>query len=143
MPVGKEMTDTEKIKKFLKSYLRCRMAAVRLQEQINELRLDRLFPRGIMGDGMPKGSDVGDLSEYAAKIDELERKLLDKMKELIETFAKVQTAIDGLDSEVEKSVLTYRYIRGMKWEEIAAVMSYSWQYIHKIHASALQKVKIK
>ena len=142
MPVGRELRENEKKKLFLKSYLRDKQAVRRIEEQLAELRLSKLSPGMSMGDGMPHGSDMRDLSDYAAKVDELERELIQKRYDRICSFRKVQTAIEELEDETEKDLLTYRYLNGMKWEEIAVKMGYSWKHIHRIHAVALKDLKM-
>lgn len=138
----KGLTENEKKKLFLKSYLRDKRAVRRIEEQLAELRLSKLSPGMSMGDGMPHGSDMRDLSDYAAKVDELERELIQKRYDRICSFRKVQTAIEELEDETEKDLLTYRYLNGMKWEEIAVKMGYSWKHIHRIHAVALKDLKM-
>jgi hypothetical protein len=47
-----------------------------------------------------------------------------------------------MEDENEKDVLTYRYLRGMKWEEIAIKMEYTYRNIIKIHGRALSNFTI-
>lgn len=140
--MDRELTENEKKKLFLKSYLRDKQAVRRIEEQLSELRLSKLSPGMSMGDGMPHGSDMRDLSDYAAKVDELERELIQARYDRIQSFRKVQAAIEELEDETEKDLLTYRYLKGMKWEEIAVEMGYSWRAVHKIHSHALEHLKI-
>lgn len=138
----KEMTENEKKKLFLKSYLKNKQAVKRIEEQLEELRMNKMYP-SVINDGMPHGTDKRDLSDYAARVDELERELIKKRYERIVSFQNVQAAIEDLEDETEKDLLTYRYLKGIKWEEIAVEMGYSWQHIHKIHATALKKLKMR
>lgn len=140
--MDRELTENEKKKLFLKSYLRDKQAVRRIEEQLAELRLSKLSPGMSMGDGMPHGSDMRDLSDYAAKVDELERELIQARYDRIQSFRKVQAAIEELEDETEKDLLTYRYLKGMKWEEIAVTMGYSWRAVHKIHSRALEHLEI-
>ena len=142
MPVDRELTENEKKKIFLKSYLRDKQAVRRIEEQLAELRLSKLSPGMSMGDGMPHGSDMRDLSDYAAKVDELERELIQARYDRIQSFRKVQAAIEEIEDETEKDLLTYRYLKGMQWERIAVAMGYSWKHVHRIHAAALKNLKM-
>ena len=135
-----DMTENEKKKEFLNSYLRAKQDVLRLEEQLEELRESKMS-LSMANDGMPHGSSKRDLSDYAAKVDELERKITAKRYQRIQTFQNVQNAIEDMEDSQEKLLLTYRYIKGMKWEEIAVQMNYSWQHTHKIHANALQNFK--
>lgn len=140
--VDRELTENDKKKLFLKSYLRDKQAVIRIEEQLAELRLSKLSPSVSMRDGMPHGSNMTDLSDYAAKVDELERELMRKRYNRIQSFQKVQASIEELEDETEKSLLTYRYLIGMQWETIAVKMEYSWRTIHYIHSRALEHLKI-
>lgn len=142
MSVDKELTENEKKKLFLKSYLRDKQAVIRIEEQLAELRASKISP-SLISDGMPHGTSLSDLSDYAAKVDELERELTQKRYDRICSFQRVQTAIEAVEDEAEKDLLTYRYLRGMKWEEIAVKMGYTWQHIHKIHAKALKNLEMR
>lgn len=133
--------ENEKKKEFLNSYLRAKQDVQRLEEQLKELRASKMSIV-VANDGMPKGSGVSDLSEYAAKVDELEREIKAKRYERIQEFLKVQRAIEGMEDGQEKLLLTYRYLRGMKWEAITDEMNYSWQHIHRLHARALKNFKV-
>ena len=48
-----------------------------------------------------------------------------------------------MEDEREKDLLTYRYLRGLKWEEVAVRMDYSWQHTHKVHSRALENLKMR
>lgn len=137
----KGLTENEKKKIFLRSYLRDKQAVARLEEQLEELRINKMSPSAI-NSGMTNGTGLNDLSDYAAKVDELERELLEKKKDRIESFRKVQTAIEAINEETEKDLLTYRYLKGMKWKEIAVKMGYSWKHMHRIHSRAIENLKM-
>ena len=141
MPVDKELTENEKKKLFLKSYLRDKQAVIRIEEQLAELRASKISP-SLVSDGMPHGTSLSDLSDYAAKVDELERELIQKRYDRICSFQRVQSAIEAVEDEAEKDLLTYRYLQGMKWEEIAVKMGYSWKHMHRIHARAIDNLKM-
>lgn len=50
--------------------------------------------------------------------------------------------IESMKDESEKDLLTYRYINGLKWQEIANKMGYSLQHIHRIHKKAVCNFKM-
>lgn len=137
-----ELTENEKKKQFLMSYLQAKRDVERIELQLAELRLNKLTPSMAPDDGMPHASNISDLSEYAAKVDELEHKLLQRRYRRIRAFKKVQSAIEKMENEQEKTLLTYRYMVGLKWEAIAVKMGYSWRKIHYLHGNALEHFKI-
>ena len=130
-------TENEKKKEYLWGYQKTKRQLERLEEELAELRLDKMCP-SVIQDGMPHASGGGDLSGYAARVDALERKILKARYKRIQRFKEIRDRIERLEDENEKDVLVYRYIKGMKWEDIAVKMGYSWRKIHYIHSAALE-----
>lgn len=61
--------ENERKKEYLKSYQRAKKREKHILQEIQRLRLDRIFP-GVVNDGMPHGSSQTDLSDYIILIDE-------------------------------------------------------------------------
>ena len=80
---------------------------------------------------------TGDLSGYAAELDEMINELIEERYLRIKTYQQITKQIKQMKSENEKDVLFYRYIRGLDWWEIAEKMNYSERWIYKIHGEAL------
>lgn len=129
--------ENELKKTYLRSYALAAEAARRLKEEIEQLRLDKIAPALVMDD-MPHAHDQKDLSDYAAKLDELERKLIKARFERIGLYTDIFEDIEHMEDETEKAVLTYRYLRNYSWEEICVEMGYQWAQVHRIHAKALK-----
>ena len=66
--------ENEKKKEYLKQYGKALRQEKRIEEELERLKLDRMLPGALAADGLPKSSNHSDLSDYMAKIDELERK---------------------------------------------------------------------
>ena len=128
--------ENEEKKEYLKRYHAAVLAEKEIQEEIDQLRMDKMFP-ALIQDGMPHGSSCMDLSEYAAQLDELLTELKDKMEQRIRIRREITQRIEAMRDETEKTVLRLRYIRWMKWEQIAERMGYSLRNITKIHGKAL------
>lgn len=141
MEEKKTMTENEEKKVFLMSYQNAKRKIERLEEQMAEVRLNKMNP-SVINDGMPHGTDTRDLSDYAAKVDEIERDIMAARYERVLAFQRVQQAIEAMEVEREKDLLTYRYLRGMKWEDICTKMKYSWRKIHYLHSDALEHFQI-
>ena len=130
-------TENETKKEYLQSYRYAVIAETQIKEEINQLRMDKMFP-GLVQDGMPHGSGGSDLSAYAAKLDELLIELKDQMDKRIQLRREIVKKIEAMDSETEKAVLRYRYIHMLKWEEIKERLHMtSLRYVFKIHGRAL------
>lgn len=130
------MTLAEK-KEYLESYMPIVKAVKRIQEEIEQLRIDKMFPSIEIND-MPHGTEQKDLSDYIVKLNDLEQKLINTQKIKIELYTRILEEIENLDNETEREVLTYRYIRGYSWEQICEEIGYSYKQTHRIHINALQ-----
>ena len=137
----RELTENEKKKLFLNSYLQAKRDVIRLEEQLAELKLNKLS-LSVINDGMPHGSDIGDLSDYVAQVDEIEREIVRRRYGRISAFHEVQKAIESMENEQEKDLLTYRYLRGYGWERIAVEMGYTWRHTIRLHGKALNNFKM-
>ncbi|MFQ7874016.1 MAG: hypothetical protein ACLUN9_22840 [Enterocloster aldenensis] len=137
----KIITENEKKKEFLMSYQKEKWRVRRLEEQLEELRQNKMSP-SVTNDGMPHGTDKKDLSDYAVKVDEIEQELVTARYNRICAFQEVQRRIESMEDEREKDLLTYRYLKGLKWEEVCVRMDYKWRQVHRIHAKALKNLKM-
>lgn len=133
--------ENEQKKEYLKSYRRAIKREQDILDEIQRLRLDKMFP-SVVNDGMPHGSSYSDLSDYAAILDEQIELLKEERLEKARCYQKIERQIRQMENEDEQEVLRLRYILGMKWEEVAVKMDYSWRQIHRIHSSALLNFEI-
>lgn len=137
----KEKTENEIKKEYLLGFQKISRQLARLENELAEIRLNKYCP-SCTSDGMPHASGCSDLSSYMAKVDELEKKILKKKYNRLQKQQEIRNRIERMEDENEKDVLTYRYLRGMKWEDIAVKMGYSWRRIHYIHSKALENFRI-
>ena len=135
-------TENERKKAYLRRYIEAKRMQEVLEREIDELRLDRMIPGSPAQDGMPHGSGGGDLSGYVARLDELDRKLREQLERKIQLRAEITEKIDAMPNETESLLLRLRYIHGLKWEEVAVKMDYSWKQIHRLHSKALNNFKM-
>ena len=133
--------ENEQKKEYLKSYRRAIKREQDILDEIQRLRLDKMFP-SVINDGMPHGNSHSDLSDYAAILDEQIELLKEERLEKVRCYQKIERQIRQMENEDEQEVLRMRYILGMKWEEVAVKMRYSWKQTHRIHSSALQNFKM-
>lgn len=133
--------ENEQKKEYLKSYRRAIKREQDILDEIQRLRLDKMFP-SVVNDGMPHGSSHSDLSDYVAILDEQIELLKKERLEKVRYYQKIERQIRQMENEDEQEVLRLRYILGLKWEEVAVKMGYSWKQTHRIHSSALQNFKM-
>ena len=133
--------ENDKKKKYLREYRRHGKKIKRIDAEIEEIRSMKMYP-SMNNDGMPHGSGCGDLSAYAAELQEKEDELYREGVEQVKTYNDISFRINQLEVEDERDVLFYRYIKGMDWWEIARTMDYSESWNYELHGRALQNLKI-
>lgn len=133
--------ENEKKKEYLYSYKKALKREQDILNEIQELRADKMFP-SIVNDGMPHGSSQTDLSSYAATLDEMIEELKQERLKRAKLRRKIVRDIRALENEDEQKVLRLRYIKRMKWEEIATEMGYTYRRALQIHGKALRNFKI-
>lgn len=133
--------ENEEKKEYLKSYRRAVKREKDILDEIQRLRSDKMFP-SVVNDGMPKGSSQSDLSDYIAILDEQIELLKAERLEKARCYQKIERQIRQMENEDEQEVLRLRYITGLKWEEVAVKMNYSYRRTLDIHGKALLSFKI-
>ena len=133
--------ENERKKEYLNGYRDAKRRENRILEQIQQLRMDKMFPC-LQNDDMPHAHNQTDLSDYAVKLDELMQRLKEEKLEAIKQYESVYMAINRMEKENEREVLIRRYINGSKWEKIAIDMGYDYRYTLKIHGKALNNFEI-
>ena len=139
--IEEQMTENDEKKWYLKGYERAIREMKRSEERIREMRMNRICP-AVIADGMPHASGGSDLSGYAARLDEEERKYRKARYLRIKRCQEISDKIERLVDEDEKDVLFFRYIKLLKWEDICLKMNHSWQHVHRIHSKALNNFKM-
>lgn len=133
--------ENEEKKEYLRGYKYARRREQRILEQIQQLRLDAMFPC-IQGDGMPRGSSQSDLSDYMESWEELMEKLEKEHAEAGRICSEIRETINTLENDEEKEVLERHYIQSQSWEMIAERMGMSRITAIRIHRKALKNLKI-
>lgn len=129
-------------KRYLQSYYNLIKEIAELDMKISELREDIQSTKQVLNDGMPRGNRVADLSDYIARLDELEIELIGLRVKKHELYINIHKSIDAMADETQKKVLYLRYLRRSGWDRICRELNYSWRQIHRIHNRALINFKI-
>lgn len=129
----------EKKKEYLRRYVRSKKREKRIEEEIQRLRMDKMFP-SVVSDDMPHGTDQKDLSDYIVLVDQQIDLLKAERLEGIKIYADIEERIRKMQDDNEQEVLRLKYIRGMTWEEVAVEMRYTFQHTHRIHKRALKNI---
>lgn len=131
----------EKKKEYLNGYRDAKRREKRILEQIQQLRLDAMFPR-LQGDGMPRGSSQSDLSDYMERHEELMDDLKKERLEALKEQTEIREAINRLKDEDEIEVLTRKYILSQTWGKIAEELECDRRTAIRKHGNALKNFEI-
>nr|DAT62185.1 MAG TPA: Protein of unknown function (DUF722) [Caudoviricetes sp.] len=133
--------ENEEKKEYLKSYRRAIRREKDILDEIQRLRSDKMFP-SVANDGMPKGSNQSDLSDYIAILDEQIELLKAERLEKARCYQKIERQIKKMENENEREILRLRYIQGLKWHEVENKMGFSREWTLKLHGRALRNFKM-
>ena len=131
----------EKKKEYLNGYRDAKRREKRILEQIQQLRLDTMFPC-IQGDGMPRGSSQSDLSDYMSRYGELMDELKQERLNAITEYTDIHRAIQKMKDEEEKEILERKYLIRQTWERIAEELGCDRRTAIRKHGNALKNFEI-
>ena len=110
--------------------------------EIEALEGEWIFPARQM-DGMPRGGSSRDLSDLAAAAEPLWIDLKAQLQKRLEIYREIVQAIEASPmNDTERSILRYRYILCMRWEEIEEQMHMEASWLHRQRETAIEKLKI-
>ncbi len=81
------------------------------------------------------------MSDTIAIIVDLLDEIMEQTTKLLKLKYEIMMCIEKTEKQEYKRLLELRYIKCMKWEEIAVDMGYSYNHIHRIHSRALLTIK--
>ena len=94
--------------------------------------------------GMPAvhSQDADKLGNVLWRIQEKEIRYLAKLDIILNEEKDIEQVIDSLKDSRERTIMRYRYISGLEWEEVCVKSHYSWKHTHRLHSSALNKINL-
>lgn len=130
----------QRIKERLHSYIARNREREQLEQELQTLESSMTSPRIQAMDGMPRGSGGGDpIAGLMVKFIELQEQYKYKLQQLVEAQTEVEELIKDLEP-TERTLLRFRYIEGLVWEEVCVRMGYSWRQTHRLHSKTLDKL---
>ena len=83
-----------------------------------------------------------EIQKLLQKIDAKTRELNEEMNLWLEKSLEIRKFIYEADylSDKQKQILSLRYLSFKTWEQIAVIMDLSYQWVHKLHERALEKI---
>lgn len=92
---------------------------------------------------MPKAKngaqgDSGEVAQYIEIGEEITREL----RNLHHLRREIRAVITTLEDDILQTLMLYRYIDGMTFEQIAVKMNFSWRWTITLHGRALEKLSL-
>lgn len=135
--------ENNRKKEYLNGYRKAIRRIRRVDEELEELQELAKSVKATDYSGMPHGGGTSkDLSDELARIDSLKRKLEREKEQVVESYISIEKCIGDVEDEEENDVLFYRYVKGLRWWEIAEKMECTERWVHKLHGRALNRLKI-
>jgi hypothetical protein len=124
---------------FLKEHVKKIKEARQFEYEITSMRNTIKSP--IITD-MPVSHNVNSdsVGNIVTKMEEKEIKLLAKWDMILDEEKYIDELIDTLEDSRERTIMRYRYISGLEWEEVCVHSHYSWQWTHELHSRALKNL---
>lgn len=126
-------------KEYLQSYNTISARVKLLQDTIEQLRTEAESV-SISLDGMPHGQGNKSWENIAVKLAEYETELSEELSAFWGKRMDIINTIGLLDHQ-HQTLLYKRYIKGMRWEQIAYEMHFSWRHCHRVHGRALAELE--
>lgn len=129
-------------KERLRNYQNLKREQQQLRHQLDVVEAALYYPKVQQLDAMPHGgrTDGNPQEDLAIHHIELVERYKAKLWELAEEQLEIEKAIEPLDP-TSRMLLRYRYLDGLKWEEVCCQMGYSWRQTHRLHGDALQRLR--
>ena len=131
-------------KERLRRYVEIKKEARQIRDKIEEIESRLYSPKGQLLTGMPSapshegGTITESLIDRHAQLIQMYQAHLVRLDE--EQLA-IETAIASLTDPTARRLMRYRYLDGLKWEEICVLINYEWSRTHEIHGMALKLLK--
>ena len=132
------MTNKEKIS-YLKQYRSLSMEIDQISEELQRWQdlATRISPSY---SDMPHGGGSDKVQTAAVEVAELTDKLNQKLHQAIMVQENIKKLLESLDDIKLRQLMSYRYINGMRWEEIAVRMDFNYRWVLRLHRKALNQI---
>lgn len=138
---GETMTIKEK-KNYLRQYRALRKEELQILYEIRQIKASAL-PKSAGFSGAGGGSGERDLSDWAAKWDEAERRLAETMAAAAAARIQIEEDLENVKDVRERVLLRGHYIQGKNFAKLGRETGYTERYMWTLHKTALQHFEPK
>lgn len=128
-------------KRFLRGYKALILRRDSLLREIERLRESITGTTVVLKEDVVSGGGASDrMGATVAQIVDAEEALKPVLAEITQSVGEIMTAIDSVQDEMQKTVLTLRYIEGLDWLTVSGKIGYEIAQTYVIHGRALVAV---
>lgn len=128
-------------KRFLRGYKALILRRDSLLREIERLRESITGTTVALKEDVVSGGGASDrMSATVAQIVDAEEALKPVLAEITQSVGEIMSAIDSVQDEMQKTVLTLRYIECKSWEDIQSLIGYERTQTLVVHGRALVEV---
>ena len=91
---------------------------------------------------VPSAEKRSPVEEAVVRITELEREINDSIAKLMRLKTEIADVIRSVNSMECETLLEMRYLTFLGWDQVAAQLNYSQDYIYHLHRKALGLVRV-
>lgn len=135
-------TENEQKIRYLSRYRRLNQRIDRLLEEQGRWREKAMRITPVLSPVPGGGGSGSPIERPMEKVIAMEGDINAAIDALIDLRREIQGAIEKVPDENLQLLLTYRYIDGLTWEQVAEKMDCSRQWIFSLHGKALQKIEL-
>lgn len=117
---------------------------IKLDTEKLEAARSALYGKGVRYDrdgSKPASRSNGTENSFLHML-ELEERLGMEIDSLTQKHRELEQAVDSVPDDVQRELLTRRYLLFQKWEIIAEKMNYSERHIRRLHSRALESLSL-
>lgn len=132
----------EEVKEKLKAYRNARRLYEQAKMESEEVET-LLTSAGIDYTKVRVQTSAKDFTEVLAKLADLHTQCVERMDECTRTMADVLSLISEAEDAKNREILSRRYIKLQRWEEIAAEMRLDYRWVFRKHDQAVAELEGK
>lgn len=136
-----QMDYQEKVR-WLRRYQDSLRQEQELLEEIERLRTEAAHVTQALS-GMPGSGDGQALPRAVERILQAQEQLQAQINECQEVRKEITSVIDTVTPSLHWAILRQRYIKGDRWERIAADRDKDLRWIFRVHRAAIEKLTIE
>jgi len=129
-------------KERLRKYQNIKREQEQLRDHLEEIEAALYYPKIPQLSDMPGGGakEANPQEELAIYHIELQGRYRAKLEELAAEQLAIEKAIETLEP-AQRMLFRYRYLEGLKWEEVCIKINYSWKQTHNLHSAGLKQLR--